>query len=402
MRVRRGFFALVCLLVTVAVAGWGCANGGDGSASGPGSDASDPGGDGGAALECAPEDPLVPPESLPECEFCEGARCVPNFALEDDQIALLAPCDDTNTCVPELFVETNGNFTLERCSSVNGAEGRCMSECIPQVAEQASLLPQDICDDGWLCAPCYDPLTGEDTGACRQGCDTGPEEEPDVFTDCCDGRGSCVPADLAGDQADQLGVDTCTGDGELCAPNALANPSYIPPTCPSIGGAEGRCLPDCLPDIQAQADFLSQSTCEAGELCAPCYDPITGDVTGACGLNGDQPVDDPYVFGGCCEFESNPRGRCVPPEVVPEDRVDALSQDTCESEELCVPEPFLEDVNYQFPTCDADGSEGACVPDCLVDPLEAFFSGAEQGSCDDGDLCVPCNALGFIETGACG
>jgi len=61
----------------------------------------------------------------------------------------------------------------------------------------------------------------------------------------------------------------------------------------SLGGfnAEGRCIPSCVPAIQAQASRLAQDDCtQAGTLCAPCYDPITGADTGACTQAGDAPV----------------------------------------------------------------------------------------------------------------
>jgi hypothetical protein len=350
-------------------------------------------------VDCPPGEPPLDPELLPECDFCPDARCVPNFALEEDQIAMLAPCSDSSTCVPELFIETNGQFLLTRCTSLNGAEGRCLSPCIPAVSSQADLLPADVCTDGWLCAPCYDPLTGEDTGACRQSCDPGPTEEPVVFTECCGGLGSCVPESLVSEeQAAQLGVDTCTGDGVLCAPKDLADPTYTPPRCDSVGGVEGRCLPECLPDIQAQASLLPQSTCDAGHLCAPCYDPTTGEDTGACRLNGDEPEDEPVTFAPCC----SDRGVCVPEDAVPEEQQDQLGPDTCVDEGyLCAP-TVLTSSTYIPPSCRSVADvEGRCLPDCLPD-VAAQADLLPQSTCDEGDLCVPCyDPTDGSDTGAC-
>jgi hypothetical protein len=372
-------------------------------------------------VECVPGEPPIAPNLLPECGFCPDARCVPNFALEEDQIAMLAPCDDNNTCVPELFIETNGQFLLTRCTSLNGAEGRCLSPCIPAVSNQADLLPADVCTDGWLCAPCYDPLTGEDTGACRQSCDPGPTEEPVVFPECCGGLGSCVSESLVSEeQAAQLGVDTCTGDGILCAPKDLANPTYTPPRCDSVGGAEGRCLPECLPDIAAQASLLPQSTCDPGHLCAPCYDPTAAPGTspeeadtGACRLNGDEPEDPPYAFPYCC----GGGGRCVPAEVVPEGQRDQLGSDGCDATagELCVPNVFVEDPSWSPPSCDPGDSnvlftsfsdEGRCLPECIPDVSDPGFGlQFNQSSCDPDFLCTPCTVTAVyfldIDTGAC-
>src|SRR6185295_4602839 len=121
------------------------------------------------------------------------------------------------------------------------------------------------------------------------------------FERCCGGIGSCVPRTLVPpDQIDQLGRDSCTTSDSLCAPDELSSGTSRPTTCSSIAGAEGRCLPACLPDIAAQADRLPRDVCPTNHLCAPCYDPITGADSGACRLAGDMPVDPPYVFPDCC------------------------------------------------------------------------------------------------------
>jgi hypothetical protein len=236
---------------------------------------------------CAPEDPLVPAESLPVCELCPDARCVPNAALSTEQQELLAPCpDEGSTCVPELFINTNGNFTLETCTSVAGAEGRCLSVCVPQVAERAEMLPQDVCDDGWLCTPCFDPITGEDTGACNQGCDGGPIEAAVTFPDCCEGAAKCIPGVLVPEeQRDQLGTEGCDEEaGDLCVPNVFAeDPSWSPPECdPGDSGSGllsfssgGRCMPECIPEVANPESPIgeisfSESTCDPGFLCVPC------------------------------------------------------------------------------------------------------------------------------------
>jgi hypothetical protein len=400
--VRTG---LACSLALLTLAVWGCASSEsppNGVGPDSGVDAAPPiEGDGGGdpVGDCFPEDPLVPADSLPVCDLCEDARCVPNFALDEDQRAMLAPCDDSNSCVPELFVDTNGNFTLPRCTSVGGAEGRCLSPCIPQVAEQASLLPKDVCEGDWLCAPCFDPLTGENTGACNQGCDTGPTEDPVTFDNCCNDLGSCVPQDLVpAEQLEQLGTDTCTEPGTLCAPNDLANPSFIPPTCDSVNGAEGRCLPECLPDIQAQASLLPQADCAEYHLCAPCYDPVTGDDTGACRLNGDEPVHPPQVFDPCCDG----LGSCVPEDLVPEDQVSQLGVDTCtEPDTLCAPND-LTNPSFTPVVCDSvGGAEGRCLPACLP-AIQEQADLLDQDICLDDHLCAPCyDPTTGEDTGAC-
>lgn len=399
------------LVVGVLCAGFGagCASGGDPPPRGDvGLDGGvDPDADGGGQTDpgpgegdCAPEDPPLPPDSLPECGLCDGARCVPNAILDDDEVALLAPCEDEgSSCVPDLFIETFGNFTLEECTSVAGAEGRCLSVCVPQVAEQASLLPQDICEPGWLCAPCFDPLTGEDTGACTQGCDEGPTEDPVTFPDCCGELGSCVPQELVPpEQLDQLGTDTCTGEGVMCAPNELANPSFVPPRCDSVGDFEGRCLPACLPDVAEQAHQLPQADCPDAHLCAPCFDPVTLEDTGACRLNGDEPEEPPEGFEACC----GELGSCVPEELVPPEQLEQLGTDTCaEPGTLCAPND-LTDPTFTPVVCDSVAeAEGRCLPACLPDVAEQADM-LPQDICPPEHLCAPCfDPTTGEDTGAC-
>ena len=74
--------------------------------------------------------------------------------------------------MPDTLIETGGNFILPTCTSVFGAEGRCLSTCVPQLADTADSLPQDICDENERCTPCFDPLQdgAPPTGACELSC----------------------------------------------------------------------------------------------------------------------------------------------------------------------------------------------------------------------------------------
>jgi hypothetical protein len=318
--------------------------------------------------------------------------------------ALLGACDATNLCVPKYFVERNAKFIAPSCTSVNGAEGRCLSKCIPQIAAQATLLPQATCDAGDLCAPCFDPRTGADTGACKQGCDPGPTQAPKPFEKCCGGQGSCVPTSLV-PTADQtlLGFDTCSDRTKLCAPDKLSNPTYIPKTCKSIDGFEGRCMADCIPNVAAQASRLPKDVCDTGELCAPCYDPITGADTGACTQNGDSPKDTKQTFAACC----GSLGHCVPTSILTTAQQAELGKDTCTSSgDLCAPDVFAT-AGATPPVCRAMGSlnaEGRCIPAC-VPSVAAQKDRLDQGTpktCADGTLCAPCyDPTTGADTGAC-
>ena len=119
-----------------------------------------------------------------------------------------------------------------------------------------------------------------------------------------------------------LGKDTCTGKDDLCAPDALADSTFTPKKCVSLASAEGRCLPDCLPSVAQQGSRLPKADCAAGELCAPCYDPVTGKETGACSVNGDKPTDKPVVFDPCC----GTFGHCVPSSILSTDQKAQLAK----------------------------------------------------------------------------
>jgi hypothetical protein len=236
--------------------------------------------------------PVLDPATLPACDTCGGGHCVPSAIVPADQAGSLASCDADNLCVPDEFIVTGGDFLLDTCESVNGAEGRCASLCLPQVAEQADKLPQDSCADTHRCAPCFDPLTAESTGLCDLACDSGPvEPAPAPLPRCCGDIGQCVPSNLVPpEQADQLGPDECPQDGGAlsCVPDVFLN-GIQPAACETgfisfLFGDEykpGVCLAECIPQVDS-TPFLGQDDCAEGEKCAPCLDPTTGESSGAC------------------------------------------------------------------------------------------------------------------------
>ncbi len=236
-------------------------------------------------------EPLIDPAAFPPCPSCTagGAGCVPKALLPPEKLASFDECDADSVCVPNIIIETSGNFIPQTCDSVFGAEGRCLSKCLPTVAPKADTLPQSSCTAAEACVPCYDPFTQEPTGACEQSCDPGPTEPPVELQTCCSGDGVCLPTDALGDSADQLGQDNCVqNEGEmLCVPTAFLEPDHVPATCidQSIFGDEpGVCIPECIPAVQGllQDMTLDQQGCPNNHLCAPCLNPITGKPTGAC------------------------------------------------------------------------------------------------------------------------
>jgi len=385
--------------------GTGGTGGGTGGTAGGGADAD---------ANCLAGALAVDPTVFAECPDCSGARCVDTGLIEPmidaAELAQLGDCNSgAGKCVPDKFLASGGKFIVETCHSLLGAEGRCLSPCLPAVSAQADRLPLDTCDTGEVCAPCWDPITGDETGACGISCDPGPTEEKKVFASCCSDLGVCVPSEVVpAAQASLLGVDTCTGGDFLCAPSALVDPSARPATCTSVGGGEGRCVPECLPSLEGVKAFLPVDTCDTGMLCAPCYDPRTGDETGACSINGDTPTENAYLFPKCCAADGGTTsGTCVPAAAVPSVFESFLSQDTCpDSTMLCAPDVKVADLNAKFPSCISaacvDGScyPGACVPLCFIPEA---YRGLPPTSCNAGEACAPCeNPLADgAPTGAC-
>jgi hypothetical protein len=191
-------------------------------------------------------------------------------------------------------------------------EGRCLPSCFIQGNPQASLLSQGSCaaaDAGGgpqVCAPCYNPIDGTETGACSQKPGDKPKQAaPATFKGCgaSDGGaplGICVPAESvqrSGNAAAALlQQDDCAAKGDLCVPKLKAdnlNSCFVKcqtasTTLSSFGAQynDGACVPKYIVGDTQGATALAalvQSTCGQGELCAPCLNPLmSGMTTGAC------------------------------------------------------------------------------------------------------------------------
>jgi hypothetical protein len=345
------------------------------------------------------------PVIFPDC--CEArGRCVPEALVSASDREQLdgKGCDERALCVPDLLArDERASFAHCEVTSLS-AEGRCLPACLPGVETRAARLRSDGCGGGELCAPCFDPVDGEASGACAIGGDTGPTQPPVVFADCCGGLGRCVPSVLlqVGDQK-HLGSDSCAGPDERCVPDGLAvSDAFVAQTCVTpVTGLDGRCLPACLPELAAQADVLARGSCGAGELCAPCFDPVTGRNTGACNFGGDPgPTSTPSRFPDCC----GDLGRCVPMQLIaPQDRSQLSAGGCSNAADLCLPEPLLLDADAVFASCSAraTGAEGRCLPACLPGVAQRAQD-LGQESCGSGELCTPCfDPFDGSATGAC-
>lgn len=275
-----------------------------GDAGGGGEDPPPPVDDGDDPTTCEHEgDPVLDPAGLPACPSACAGHCLSSALVPADQAASLASCDGGALCVPDELIVSGGEFLLDTCESIAGVEGRCVSTCLPEVIEQMDLLPQSTCASTHRCVPCYDPLSGDDTGACRLSCDPGPTDPPTQLPACCGGLGTCVPSGLVpADQSSQLGVDECPADqGLVCAPSAL-----VPGLTPVPGDLtnqpcetsflfqlafgfdaaykDGVCLPTCIPEVGDAPWPIGDGSCDDDRYnCIPCNDPQNGGAsTGAC------------------------------------------------------------------------------------------------------------------------
>lgn len=206
-------------------------------------------------------------------------RCVDSNQLGPDQLALLAPCENGYShCVPLALLFSDGRFKPPTCASIGGAEGRCMSLCVPDVAAKADQLPVDVCEEGERCAPCFDPITGEPTGSCEISHCDAPEEPPFTFERCCEDRAVCVPSDMVPEsKRDSLEQSTCAGANELCAPIENTDPTYVAPSCQDFWGNQGACISTCVP---ATSLGSTEPECPPDTKCVLCE--VLGVATGAC------------------------------------------------------------------------------------------------------------------------
>jgi MYXO-CTERM domain-containing protein len=191
----------------------------------------------------------LPPGAVASCDnICSNAVCLPVGLVPPDQASFLPDCPASDVgptkCVPDFLFESFGNVVFKTCTSIAGAEGRCVPKCVTPVQDIIQYLPQGGCTPDEICAPCVDPRTGASTGACSTGCDTGPTEPPVVFQPCCpvagradaglesgtDGggmidTGMCVPKavveSVAKGASGLFSSAQCNTSGDVCVPRDL-------------------------------------------------------------------------------------------------------------------------------------------------------------------------------------
>jgi hypothetical protein len=119
---------------------------------------------------------------LPECcsteEGVSYGTCVPKSAAGAQAERLgqdTCPDGGDLVCAPNEYVE-NQNYLAPDCddffrSFVFGSEfgpGKCLSECVPEVADAPLTGAGDCEAENVKCVPCISPLDNMPTGACDQ------------------------------------------------------------------------------------------------------------------------------------------------------------------------------------------------------------------------------------------
>jgi hypothetical protein len=369
---------------------------------------------------CPVEVPALPDTflaALPDCGNGQGKCIPPSSMMKQSMTKELAPCDGGGSCVPLMFLKLKSE-PLRTCTSYQKAEGVCISRVIPRL-EKLTFLPQDACNPEERCVPCANPVDGKKTGICELGKpakksgESCNSEEESVKPECphkgppvldvsklasCGTGMHCLPGAIVPKDFSAM-LAPCPDGQSFCAPDKSieANGQFIPKTCSSVGGAEGRCLNASIPQVTAQGKFLPSEGCDTGEKCVPCYDPISGEKLPTCNISCDPgPTKPAVIFGKCADG----RGRCVPKSAVPAGMDKNLKQFECKGEELCAPNLAIE-KNPKPQMCEFKllgfATSNAAV--CVEDVLKMGFI-LSQSNCTDGFKCAPCvNPLNKTPTG---
>jgi hypothetical protein len=245
-----------------------------------------------APLACPYTGPaIVDVKTFPACG--DGARCVPENLVPANAAALLKKCSG-GVCAPEKSIAAGGQYLPKTCKSIANAEGRCVNVNIPAVEAQKASLPQDNCDANERCTPCFSPLDGKETGACKTVTCDSPKQPAVQFKTCCQGKGTggkCVPKTMVpAAQQSKLrdDEDACEKGTELCAPNENLDPANKPAQCTAstlfTGQYSGVCVSDCVDFSFIESIGTSRGNCPKSFTCAPCEQG--GKPTGAPGCPG--------------------------------------------------------------------------------------------------------------------
>jgi len=356
--------------------------------------------------------------AMPAC--CGGkGRCVPEIASLGKRADQLPSCEGGGKCVPSSVLQASTNPPKACRAGSDGAAGVCFPTCIDAVDRLKLLLSQAECDPDERCVPCLTPQ-GTPTGLCEYGtrvqtpkpatCLDAPSErprpelcanppriiDPRKLTPC--DAGHCIPKSIAGDMAARL--SSCADSTQVCTPDDFIATGglFVPKTCKSLVGGEGRCLSTAIPEVKDQADRLPRDVCGNEERCAPCFDPVTGEALSSCELTCDSgPKQPKRLFESC----GGTKGRCVSKSLVGSELVNfVLNQDKCKADEKCVPLAVLNrratPAKCVSSGIFSSGSPGVCVESVFTQVLSILGSvvGVSQSNCKKDFVCVPCDVAG--------
>jgi hypothetical protein len=227
--------------------------------------------------------------------------------------------------------------------------------------------------------------------------------DPNLFVPCAE-NARCIPESFIAlfdpDQVERFSV--CPNDATgRCVPDSIVRQGlrYVPPTCLAYGTIEGRCLAAVLPEVESVKNILEPSTCAGGELCSPCYHPITGEDTGACSITSCDPgpASGQQGFASC----GQDRGRCIPGMLIPTEHAGKLMPVDCQMPtDRCVSNRILQNGPYETCSGVIGGFvtySGTCLNRELLN-LEYLGVGIgsvlAQATCRAPDVCVPCYNFG--------
>jgi hypothetical protein len=226
------------------------------------------------AITCSSPFIDVDLSKLKECGGTIGkGHCFDKTKGIFDPTQLTQPgCADGELCVPDSVLGANGK-PAKSCKSLGDQPGACTSLLNQQLNENKGAVPPDVCDaETERCAPCIDPRTGKDSGACSP---LGAHEQPctggkgDKNRLCSHGVGTCVQkSSVPSGDADQLNQDSCPTDSLVCAPSSLVN-GDAPKTC-DVLGVSGVCLDTCFNDMLGGLKAAARGDCGPTEVCVPC------------------------------------------------------------------------------------------------------------------------------------
>jgi hypothetical protein len=265
-------------------------------------------------------------------------------------------------------------------------------------------------EDGGSSSSSPGAASGAASGAAPTTCNATDFAKVDLskLTACGPGnKGGHCYASGKSPMADQL--TACPGSKDVCVPDKiiLAQGQKLK-TCTSGVGAGGGCIQSgFLPALDTQGKgFLKQDVCDAGEICAPCVDPIHGNVPtpfcqpigvhdadcsasgGAAGTPAPAPAPAPLV--GCCTTGGVSNGVCLAESAIPEANRDSTKADTCTSGNKCVPKAMVEGKPV---TCSSLLGAGVCMDKCF-DEMMSLAGGIgilSKANCGATELCIPCS-----------